>query len=60
MKEQTKETKKRVFARLIAHELKNLRSFAGGSSTGIETAAPPGGSKDFSNLWWDNDDPPPK
>ncbi|MCK4766470.1 MAG: hypothetical protein KAW12_30020 [Candidatus Aminicenantes bacterium] len=59
MKDEAKEKKKRVFARLIAHELKNLKSFPGGGSTGIATDAPPGGSKDFSNLWWDNDDPPP-
>ncbi|MCK4762866.1 MAG: hypothetical protein KAW12_11785 [Candidatus Aminicenantes bacterium] len=55
MKEETRETKKRVFARLIAHELKNLRSGAGGGLTGVDTAAPPGGSKDFTNLEGDND-----
>lgn len=57
MKEKAKATKKRVFARLLAHELKNVAAGGDTGPTCVSTKAPPGGCPDVTNLEWDNDGP---
>lgn len=57
MKEENEEKKKRVFARLLAQELKNVAAGAEVGPTCVSTSAPPGGSPDVTNLEGDNDGP---
>ncbi|MCK4765633.1 MAG: hypothetical protein KAW12_25765 [Candidatus Aminicenantes bacterium] len=56
------ETKKRVFARLLAQELELCRGISGGAAgpTWKDTTPPDGGSPDVTNLAGDNDGPLPK
>jgi len=58
MKASKDEKKRRVFARLLAQELKNVSAGTDVGPTCVSTAPPPGGgSSDVTNLEGDNDGP---